>query len=366
MVFECTLDKGELFKKIVSSLTELVQEGNFIVDPVHISFQGMDSSHVSLCAMSLKSEGFSDYQCDQDFALGLHFESLTKVLKCMSSKDSLTIRHDLETDKVLLIFEDPKESRISNFELKLMDIDSEQLGIPNTEYAASIQMPSVEFQRICRDLVAIGDILEISVTKEGVMFGVKGDIGSGKMCLKGHMSRRKKKKKAVPVENGAGAAEEEKENNSEHATQVKKETDTGMDSVPSSAMDTEMETEPERETMDEDGSDEDSAVVDNVDEDDDDESEWESDPDTGNVDDDEDKRVMIRMGDTITQTFALRYLNNFTKATQLSKTVTLQLAHESPLVCEYGIGENAINGYIRYYLAPKIEDDDEAEGSDEE
>jgi proliferating cell nuclear antigen len=31
-----------------------------------------------------------------------------------------------------------------------MDIDSEQLGIPDTEYAATVKMPSAEFQRICR------------------------------------------------------------------------------------------------------------------------------------------------------------------------------------------------------------------------
>jgi hypothetical protein len=46
---------------------------------------------------------------------------------------------------------------VSDFELKLMDIDSEHLGIPETDYAASIKMPAAEYQRICRDLSSIGD-----------------------------------------------------------------------------------------------------------------------------------------------------------------------------------------------------------------
>lgn len=46
-----------------------------------------------------------------------------------------------------------------------MDIDSEQLGIPDTEYAATVRMPSGEFQRICKDLSSIGDTVIISVTK---------------------------------------------------------------------------------------------------------------------------------------------------------------------------------------------------------
>lgn len=46
---------------------------------------------------------------------------------------------------------------MSDYELKLLDIDSEHLGIPETNYDAIVKMPSSEFQRICRDLAIIGD-----------------------------------------------------------------------------------------------------------------------------------------------------------------------------------------------------------------
>lgn len=49
------------------------------------------------------------------------------------------------------------QDRISDFELKLMDIDSEHLGIPDTEYDATVKMPSSEFKRIINDLSSIGD-----------------------------------------------------------------------------------------------------------------------------------------------------------------------------------------------------------------
>lgn len=49
------------------------------------------------------------------------------------------------------------QDKISDFEMKLMDIDSEHLGIPEEEYEAVITMPSAEFLRICRDLSTIGD-----------------------------------------------------------------------------------------------------------------------------------------------------------------------------------------------------------------
>lgn len=63
------------------------------------------------------------------------------------------------------------------------------------------------------------------------------------------------------------------------------------------------------------------------------------------------------MQEPVSLTFALRYLNSFTKATPLSNQVTISMSKELPVVVEYKIAEM---GYIRYYLAPKIEDDEEA------
>lgn len=47
-----------------------------------------------------------------------------------------------------------------------MDIDSEHLGIPETDYAASIKMPASEYQRICRDLSSIGDTGESAMHRQ--------------------------------------------------------------------------------------------------------------------------------------------------------------------------------------------------------
>lgn len=117
----------------------------------------MDSSHVSLCALVLKSEGFNFYRCDKPFALGLHFPNLAKVLKCAGNEDVVTMKCEEETDTLTLMFESPSQDRISDFDFKLMDIESEHLGIPDTEYKCTVRMPSGEFQRIIRDIAVFGD-----------------------------------------------------------------------------------------------------------------------------------------------------------------------------------------------------------------
>jgi proliferating cell nuclear antigen len=117
----------------------------------------MDNSHVALVSMMLKAEAFSPFRCDRNVALGINLSSLAKVLRTAQSSDILTVKAEDSPDVVNLVFESADKDRISDFDIKLMDIDQEHLGIPETDYAASVSLPSSEFQRICRDLSAISE-----------------------------------------------------------------------------------------------------------------------------------------------------------------------------------------------------------------
>jgi proliferating cell nuclear antigen len=157
------------------------------------------------------------------------------------------------------MFESPKQDRIADFELKLMDIDAEPLGIPDTEYKCTIRMPSGEFQKIIRDMQVLGDTCIISCTKEGVRFTVNGDLGTGNVLIRSNASEK------------------------------------------------------------------------------------------------EEDQVLVEMDEPVELTFALRYLNFFTKATGLGPAVILSMSPDVPVVVEYPIGDF---GHIKYYLAPKIDDNE--------
>jgi len=76
---------------------------------------------------------------------------------------------------------------------------------------------------------------------------------------------------------------------------------------------------------------------------------------TGAADAKEDESTNIQIKEPVSMSFALHYLNQFTKATSLSPRVCLKMSKGFPLVVEYNIEEI---GYVRFYLAPKIEDED--------
>jgi len=255
-MLEARLQQAKLLKSLLEAIKELVTECNFDCNETGIALQAMDTSHVALVALLLRADGFDPYRCDRTLPLGLNLTSLNKIMKCAGNDDVLTIKADDNGDVLNLVFESKDNDKISEYELKLMDIDSEHLGIPETDYDATIHMSSSEFQRICRDLSQIGESVIIEATKEGVKFSASGEVGNGAVTLKQNT---------------------------------------------------------------------------NVDR--------------------EDESTTIELKQSVTLTFSLKYLSNFTKATPLSSRVTLSMSGEVPLLVEYKL--DAL-GYVRYYLAPKI------------
>ena len=117
-------------------------------------------------------------------SIGVSLSSLGKILKGANNDDVLSLKKSDDGDTLQMTFESPKSDRVGEFEMKLMDIDSEHLGIPDTQYDAVVKMSSGEFGRICRDLANIGESVKIEVSKEGVSFSAEGEIGAARMTLK--------------------------------------------------------------------------------------------------------------------------------------------------------------------------------------
>lgn len=163
-----------------------MQDCNFDCNDSGIALQAMDNSHVALVSMMLKTETFSPFRCDRNIALGVNLTSLTKVLRAAQNEDILTLKAEDAPDVLNLVFESSENDRISEYDLKLMDIDQEHLGIPDTEYAATISMPSSEFKRITTDLMAMSESVNIEASKDGVKFSCQGDIGNGSITLRQH------------------------------------------------------------------------------------------------------------------------------------------------------------------------------------
>ena len=56
---------------MIEGLRELVNEATWECSENGITLQAMDSSHVALVSLVMRSEGFESYRCDRNMSLGI-------------------------------------------------------------------------------------------------------------------------------------------------------------------------------------------------------------------------------------------------------------------------------------------------------
>ncbi len=69
-MFEARLVQGNLLKKVVDAIKDLVTDANFDCSGAGFNLQAMDNSHVSLVAMQLRADGFEHFRCDRNLSMG--------------------------------------------------------------------------------------------------------------------------------------------------------------------------------------------------------------------------------------------------------------------------------------------------------
>ena len=99
------MSQGVVLKKLLDATKDLVNEGNFDCSSTAISLQAMDTAHVALVSILLKSEGFEHYRADRPVSLGINLASLGKIFRCLDSGDSVTMKADDSAETIELVFE---------------------------------------------------------------------------------------------------------------------------------------------------------------------------------------------------------------------------------------------------------------------
>merc|ERR1712087_378154 len=142
MVLQAQLQHAVLFKKVVDAMKDLCKEVNFDCSEKGLQVQSMDSSHVALVSLMLRESAFVDFKCDRPTSLGMNIESLSKVFKICGPSDSLKLKWQNDADIINFQCENNEDDRIADFDLKLMQIESEHMEIPEQQYKVVVKLPS--------------------------------------------------------------------------------------------------------------------------------------------------------------------------------------------------------------------------------
>lgn len=234
----------DMLTKVFMSVSELCEDINILFDESGLSVSSMDSSHVCLVVVKFAAECFAEYAVMTPTRVGIKISNLVRVLKCVG--DESIMFETIDDDFVVMTSSD-------RFILKTLDLDSEDMDIPDMDVDVEIIADSSEIQKHIKNIGMFGDVVEFATTGgDELVMKTAGDIGTVEMKI--------------------------------------------------------------------------------------------------------DQRVQIR--GKLSASFATRYLVTFMKAANVSKEVIVKLSNDFPVVFEYNF---ASNSFIKFFLAPKIKDEEDGE-----
>jgi len=234
------LESADTFLKVFSALDELCDSANIIFDDDGISISSMDSSHVCLVAVKFAKEYFEEYTINSTITVGIKVSNLVRVLKCVEG----SVLFECSEDEFFVMTENDK------YNLKTVDLDSDEMDIPNMDVEVEITADSSVLQKYIKNIASFGDTVEFKTVGDEIIMKTSGDIGTVELRV--------------------------------------------------------------------------------------------------------DQPVTIH--GTMSASFASRYLVTFMKAANISKKIRVNLHSELPVMFEYEFAEKS---FIKFFLAPKITDDDD-------
>lgn len=176
-VLELKTLQSVAFKTLTEALKELLTDTCIEFDEQGMKIITVDTSRIVLVHMRLSADKFEYYYCPTKTVIGVNMLNMHKLIKTINSSDTLTLYMDRNDMNHLGIrIENGEKNSKTIYKLNLLDLDKESINIDPAEFNTVITMPSSDFQKICRDMYNLADLVEIKNVNTQLVFACKGDF----------------------------------------------------------------------------------------------------------------------------------------------------------------------------------------------
>jgi len=156
--------QASAIKSVFEVLKDIINDVNVYFTEQGVHILTLDTARVTLVHMMLHAENFEEYSCSTDIIAGLNMSNVYKLLKSVTSQDTLTMTIE-GRDFMDMVIENPVKKTFTTFRLKLLDINEDALDLPDIQMDLITTLPSVDFQKYSRDMGNLSN--EINIFREG-------------------------------------------------------------------------------------------------------------------------------------------------------------------------------------------------------
>jgi proliferating cell nuclear antigen len=154
------LESPVFLSKAIELISELVTEVRIKVNDLGMRIVAIDPANVAMVGFKFPRSSFSQFDV-QDDVWGVNLDSLKQILRRCSPRSSLV----LEKKEGFLNIQIHDRIR-RNFNLSLIEIESDEKEMPNLEYSSTVEINSADLIDSVEDCAVVSDACSF-IIKEG-------------------------------------------------------------------------------------------------------------------------------------------------------------------------------------------------------
>lgn len=176
--------QASAFKILVEALKELLTDTCIDFDETGMKIVSLDNSHVVLVHLKLDATKFEYFFCENKITIGVNMLNMYKLIRTINSNDTLTLFIESDNMNHLGIkIENGEKNTKTTYRLNLLDLDNPKISINPADFNYEIMLQSADFQKICRDMYNIAEVVEIKNIGNQLILSCKGDFCSQETIL---------------------------------------------------------------------------------------------------------------------------------------------------------------------------------------
>lgn len=188
-ILEVRTVQSSAIKILTEGLKELLTECSIEFDDEGLKIVTMDNNHAVLVHLKLNAGNFELYYLNNQtkenkLTIGLNMIFLHKLIRTINSNDTLTLFIEANDINHLGIrIENGEKNTKTTYKIDLLDLDNANMHINPVDFKNTITLPSVDFQKICRDMKNIANTIEIKNINNQLILSCKGNFCSQETIL---------------------------------------------------------------------------------------------------------------------------------------------------------------------------------------
>ena len=174
----------QAFKGTLEAIKDLLNDCNIHFDSTGLKIKSIDGKHVALVHVKYDAARFDKYYCERDLSIGVNIANTLKILKNVTQNDTLQlfVKRD-DYDHAGIRIQNADKGVVHDFSLKLMDLDDNDIDIPEEAFSSIITMPSNDLHTLCKQYKEFSEKIDIKSVGDKVIFSFQGDETNGQSCL---------------------------------------------------------------------------------------------------------------------------------------------------------------------------------------